>query len=103
MTTEEVIGRLRQLAKAADTTYDVEALTLAIEALKCQMTDWSTAPEWANWLAMDSDGAWYWYEDKPKKIGMLWARSMGQCQQLARSLTINNWDTTLENRPNQNQ
>lgn len=27
---------------------------------------WSDAPEWAQWLAMDDDGTWYWFEDEPK-------------------------------------
>lgn len=26
---------------------------------------WDDAPEWANWLAVDGDGCWYWYEEKP--------------------------------------
>jgi hypothetical protein len=26
---------------------------------------WDHAPEWANYLAMDSDGCWYWYEKPP--------------------------------------
>lgn len=24
--------------------------------------NWKDAPDWANWLAQDGDGAWYWYE-----------------------------------------
>lgn len=27
--------------------------------------DWSTAPKWATWAAMDSTGAWYWFENEP--------------------------------------
>jgi hypothetical protein len=27
--------------------------------------DWKDAPEWANWLAMDEDGEWFWRESKP--------------------------------------
>ncbi len=27
--------------------------------------DWKDAPEWANWMAMDCDGEWYWYADVP--------------------------------------
>lgn len=27
---------------------------------------WSDAPEWANWLAMDEDGRWYWFEHQPE-------------------------------------
>ena len=26
---------------------------------------WENAPEWANWLAMDGDGVWWWYECEP--------------------------------------
>ena len=28
--------------------------------------DWKDAPDWANYLAMDSDGSWHWYASKPK-------------------------------------
>ena len=28
---------------------------------------WSDAPEWANYLAMDKNGEWWWHEDKPTK------------------------------------
>lgn len=27
--------------------------------------DWKDAPEWANWLAMDPDGGWCWFEKEP--------------------------------------
>ena len=27
--------------------------------------DWKDAPEWAQWLAMDRDGKWTWFEDEP--------------------------------------
>ena len=26
---------------------------------------WNDAPEWANYLAMDSDGSWWWYAEEP--------------------------------------
>jgi len=26
---------------------------------------WSDAPKWANWLAKDKSGEWYWYENEP--------------------------------------
>lgn len=26
---------------------------------------WEDAPTWAKYLAMDSTGYWYWYEEKP--------------------------------------
>lgn len=27
---------------------------------------WNNAPEWAQWLAMDADGGWVFYRDKPR-------------------------------------
>lgn len=30
--------------------------------------DWKDAPEWANYLAMDKDGEWYWFSSEPKLI-----------------------------------
>lgn len=30
--------------------------------------DWKDAPEWAQWLAMDGGGRWYWYEMRPTFI-----------------------------------
>ena len=29
---------------------------------------WSDAPEWANWLAKDESGEWYWYENEPTRL-----------------------------------
>lgn len=27
---------------------------------------WEEAPDWANWVAQDEDGEWFWFEVKPK-------------------------------------
>ena len=27
--------------------------------------DWSSAPPWANFLALNADGEWYWFENEP--------------------------------------
>lgn len=29
------------------------------------MIDWSKAPYWANYVAMDACGTWYFYENEP--------------------------------------
>jgi len=34
---------------------------------------WKDAPEWANWLAMDDDGEWVWFYDKPELAFGLWS------------------------------
>lgn len=27
--------------------------------------DWAIAPEWAEWLAQDADGVWFWWSIQP--------------------------------------
>lgn len=34
--------------------------------------DWSAAPEWAQWYAIDADGCRAWYEPKPQAMGFQW-------------------------------
>ena len=34
--------------------------------------DWKDAPDWAKWFAMDENGAWSWYEEKPCISGAEW-------------------------------
>jgi hypothetical protein len=34
--------------------------------------DWKDAPEWAQWLAMDCDGTWCWYQMHPMPCQGAW-------------------------------
>jgi hypothetical protein len=44
--------------------------------------DWKNAPEWANWLAMDYGGEYYWFEVKPTLVlGLVWFRPDGDSRQ----------------------
>lgn len=57
---------------------------------------WNDAPEWAQYLAADKDGAWYWYESEPKP---------GQVAFIPEYFTdtdhalLLNWESSLESRP----
>lgn len=56
---------------------------------------WQHAPEWAEFLARDDDGRWWWYENRPhlEIEGGRWisgGRSARAC---------NDWWDTLEERP----
>lgn len=43
-----------------------QAIDVAIEAMKTHPApDWSDAPEWAQWYAIDSDGEKTFYEKEP--------------------------------------
>jgi len=59
--------------------------------------DWNDAPEWANYVAMDADGEWFWFAHKPTPHTHMWGPNGGQCE-LA-SATDTNWASTLETRP----
>lgn len=58
--------------------------------------DWKDAPEWANWLAMDCDGRWYWHESEPKLGKTIWLCRGGQA---ADADSLARWKDSLEKRP----
>lgn len=68
--------------------------------------DWKDAPEWAQWLAMDEDGGWYWFEHQPKLLqhAEVWMRDTGRHGQKTRYTAAGNrhdftWSDSLEPRP----
>jgi len=62
---------------------------------------WSdpSCPPWANYLAMDIDGDWFWFENKPNARHSGWWGSGGECCRAG----ISNWRDTLEERPVHNE
>ena len=58
--------------------------------------DWKDAPDWAQYLAMDRDGAWYWHETEPACLNDFW-HTVWQSE-LAGGHE-NEWQYTLEGRP----
>lgn len=57
--------------------------------------DWKDAPDWANWLAQDQCGAWFWYAKKPRYEGSVW----GNGGQFTRASEDRVAEDTLEERP----
>lgn len=58
---------------------------------------WDDAPAWANYLAMDKSGRWYWYEYKPwARFESWWEHREGQ-KCLAMDALVS-WTDTLEGR-----
>lgn len=59
--------------------------------------DWATAPEWANFHAIDSDGLGCWFEKYPIKefsgwkLTRRWTRSA--------NFSPSNWQNSLQKRP----
>ena len=59
--------------------------------------DWNNAPEWADYLAQDHDGIWYWYEEKPYPVSRgRWVVATGRCCVASTNL---DWVRTLDPRP----
>lgn len=60
--------------------------------------EWNTVPKWANFVAMDDDGEWYWYERKPKWRYCFWENKNTGRYESAYSVPVDG-STTLEERP----
>lgn len=61
--------------------------------------DWKDAPWWADYLAMDLNGYWFWYEFEPLVSDgfIAWERSLGRAGQCFDQNS--EWRNTLEQRP----
>lgn len=63
--------------------------------------DWKDAPEWANWLAQDKCGEWFWYEYKPDLRGSTWSAysTAGKLIRAEIPTDVPTFIDTLERRP----
>ena len=65
--------------------------------------DWKDAPEWAQWLAMDEDGEWCWFDYRPfaEDQWCKWEVSIGRyaIADHHNNQVNSNWRETLESRP----
>lgn len=64
--------------------------------------NWKDAPEWANYLAMDEDGRWWWYQHTPTINKSVWKKESGHAE-LAKPNHFIDWFETLEERPNEDE
>lgn len=60
--------------------------------------DWSIAPEWANWAAMDKDGEWFWFEFKPHQYKDVWVRREGDFDIFKNETKVDDWMQSLQER-----
>lgn len=61
--------------------------------------DWSEAPDWAQWWAVDSAGSAFWYENKPSVYDLMWAQLSEGDHTYAGQGDPTNWRESLERRP----
>lgn len=63
--------------------------------------DWKDAPEWAQWLAQDKDGRWFWYQNKPALLDDCWDLVGANYEECDPQNT--EWTNTLEKKPEEQQ
>lgn len=65
--------------------------------------DWKDAPEWANFLAQDEGGEWYWYEHEPQRLhtrfDIDYSVEGREESRATRAKIVKYWFETLERRP----
>lgn len=61
--------------------------------------DWSKAPEWANWLAQDECGEWFWFENKPELQSEGWDDDKTYNENKHEIAGVNGWKCSLQKRP----
>lgn len=65
--------------------------------------DWEKAPPWAKYLAMDGNGAWHWFSERPDSFNVTetWVESFdgGRKRVRARLPADCGWQTSIEERP----
>ena len=66
----------------------------------CATPEWEHAPDWANWIAMNSDGRWYWFAEKPELRSITWTNPWAtRVTEAGRTIGRSGWTETLEPRP----
>jgi hypothetical protein len=60
---------------------------------------WNDAPEWANYLAMDSGGSWLWFENKPLLRSGSWIKANINTDRLKFSGCVEDLEPKFEQRP----
>ncbi len=74
--------------------HEEDALKVADDKVEI---DWAALPDAAQWVAMDNDGEWYWYEEKPDFRITIWT-SDGKGGSFD-GPTCDDWTASLQSRP----
>lgn len=89
------------LSSACRFIYEVfEVFRIAQKGGLPNRPSWDIAPAWANWLAQDLSGTWFWFEYKPdleKQFG-LWSSIGGRSCIAYKSELRFDWQTSLSKR-----
>lgn len=64
--------------------------------------DWSQAPEWAQYAAMDFDCGWYWYAVTPYTASYSWISDGRQEKFTNKQQNVEDWEKSLTERQIEN-
>jgi hypothetical protein len=65
-------GKWKLIAHTKDGTFntgDRGLYDIISEWVETPVVNWAAMPSWAEWVAMDSDNAWYWFTEEPSLRG----------------------------------
>ena len=103
-----LVGELaRELGTARSAELSLVELVTGIKAAgqgdaQIPEPDWSRAPDWAQWYAIDANGVRSWYEQKPslQEVNQYWTTSFGKTMGFDQdSAAFSRWRETLRQRP----
>ena len=60
--------------------------------------DWTQAPPWAKYAAMDEDGCWFWYAERPRIPHPGWLPTCANFKSFDHASSPD-WTQTLTERP----
>lgn len=60
--------------------------------------DWKDAPEWAQWVAHDANGDWWWFEVEPTAGHVIFHVPKGRYEYVKPN-EANEWKASKESRP----
>lgn len=89
------VERLEKLEAASEQCGQVERKSEGPQSI------WSRAPNWAEWIAMDKDGRWFWYEDEPRPVDGGWITNLKRVSEVGFEVATmeDDWTRTLSRRP----
>lgn len=97
-----VKGDPEPFARFSDIQVDGQCYRIPMEDYKriTGMPEWSEAPEWAQWLAQDLNGHWYWYSHELHKEMTTWDGDYINHRHTDAPMTVlGDWRDTLKERP----
>lgn len=62
--------------------------------------EWKDAPAWANYVAGNANGNWWWFQKKPEydPDQQIWINPLGMCRHAGKYAAL---DAILEERPHE--